>query len=171
LRWSATLLVLASWISAAIFGAYIILFFGGMAARGTTERWNEALPVLYDRNLPLAALAIGSRFITGGVLLLLGPIQLIGVIRRSTPAPHRWLGRIYVLSAGLAGLGGLGFITSKGTIGGPLMNVGFGLYGALMVLAAALAYAHARAGRYEMHRAWTIRLYALTVAWNMASGS
>ncbi|WP_157216539.1 DUF2306 domain-containing protein [Flavisphingomonas formosensis] len=163
LRWSATLLVAASWVSAAIFGAYIILFFGGMAARGTTLRWNEALPALYDARLPLAALAIGLHFITGGILLLLGPIQLIGAIRRAVPALHRWLGRAYVLSAGLAGLGGLGFIVSKGTIGGPLMDVGFGLYGALMVLAATLAYAHARAGRPERHRAWAIRLYALTV--------
>ena len=163
MRWSATLLVAASWVSAAIFGAYIILFFGGMAARGTTACWNEALPALYDANLPLAALALGSHFITGGILLLLGPIQLIGAVRRAVPALHRWLGRTYVLSAGLAGLGGLGFIVSKGTIGGPLMNVGFGLYGALMVLAAALAYAHARAGRYEAHRGWAIRLYALTV--------
>lgn len=163
LRWSAVLLVAASWVSATIFGAYILLFFGGMMARGTSSRWNEALPALYDGSLPLAALALGSHFITGGILLLLGPIQLIGKVRRAVPALHRWLGRAYLLSAVFAGLGGLGFIVSKGTIGGPLMDVGFGLYGALMILAATLAFARARAGRYEAHRVWAIRLYALTV--------
>ncbi|MDQ0996172.1 hypothetical protein QFZ34_001349 [Phyllobacterium ifriqiyense] len=33
------------------------------------------------------------------------------------------------------------------------MDVGFGLYGTLMILCATLAYVHARSGRYERHRA------------------
>ncbi|RYY28556.1 MAG: DUF2306 domain-containing protein [Sphingomonadales bacterium] len=163
LHWSAVLLVAASWVSAFIFGAYILAFFGGTALSGTAQRWNESLPALHDPKTPLATIAIGSHFLTGGVLLLLGPIQLIGAIRRAAPAVHRWLGRLYVISAGLAGLGGLGFILSKGTIGGPVMSMGFGLYGALMVLGAVLTYVHARAGRVEKHRAWAIRLFALTV--------
>ncbi|WP_245516103.1 DUF2306 domain-containing protein [Ancylobacter aquaticus] len=152
-----------SWISGAIFAAYIIVFFGGAIAGGAGERWNQALPGLYEVDAPLATLAIGAHFLAGGILLLLGPIQLIGPVRRAAPALHRWLGRLYVISAGAAGLGGLGFILGRGTIGGPLMDVGFGLYGALMVLCAALAYSHARARRFEQHRAWAIRLFALTI--------
>ena len=163
LRWAAMLLVAVTWFSAAIFGAYILAFFGGTALRGQSDRWNEALPLLHEAATPLATIAIGSHFVTGGVLLLLGPIQLIGRVRREVPALHRWLGRAYVLCAGLSGVGGLGFIFSKGTIGGPVMSAGFGLYGALMTLCAALTYASARGGRYERHRAWAIRLFALTV--------
>ncbi len=44
LRWSARLLVAASWVSAAIFAAYILDFFGGVAVGGDSQRWNEALP-------------------------------------------------------------------------------------------------------------------------------
>lgn len=106
---------------------------------------------------------IGAHFIAGGVLLLLGPVQLIGGVRRNFPALHRWAGRVYVLAAGLAGLGGLGFILGQGTIGGSLMDVGFGIYGALMIVCATQAYVHARARRYEQHRAWAIRLFALTI--------
>lgn len=162
-RWSARLLVAASWISGAIFGAYIVGFFGGSALAGAGERWNESLPELYDGQALFATLAIGAHFFAGGILLLLGPIQLIGAVRRKVPALHRWLGRIYVLSAGLAGLGGLGFIAGRGTVGGPLMDIGFGIYGALMVLCAVMAYSHARGGRYQQHSAWAIRLFALTV--------
>jgi hypothetical protein len=43
---------------------------------------------------------------------------------------------VYVLASMLAGVGGLTFIVTKGTIGGAVMNVGFGLYGVLTVLAA-----------------------------------
>jgi uncharacterized membrane protein YqaE (UPF0057 family) len=163
LRWSARVLVATTWISGAIFAVYIIAFFGGVLLGGSGERWNESLPGLYDAASPMAIIAIGAHFITGSALLLLGPIQLISRIRRSVPALHRWLGRAYVLSAGLAGAGGLIFIVAKGTVGGPVMNVGFGLYGMLMILCASQAFVHARAGRYEPHRAWAIRLFALTV--------
>lgn len=163
LHWTAVLLVAATWLSGAIFGAYILAFFGGLAARGSADRWNDSLPHLYDVATPLATIAIGSHFLTGGVLLLLGPIQLIGGIRRAVPALHRWLGRLYVVCAGLAGMGGIGFIASKGAIGGVVMSAGFGIYGALMMLCAVLTYVSARERRYEQHRAWATRLFALTV--------
>lgn len=162
-RWSSLALIAVSWISGIIFAAYIVIFFGGALAGGIGTRWNQALPGLYEAGAPLATLAIGAHFFAGGVLLLLGPIQLIHPVRRAAPRLHRWLGRLYLLSAGAAGLGGLGFILTRGTIGGPLMDVGFGLYGGLMVLCAAMAYRHARARRIDHHRAWAIRLFALTI--------
>ena len=163
LRWSAFLLVAGSWVSGAIFGAYILAFFGGTAWQGLAARWNESLPALHDPATPLATAAIGAHFLTGGVLLLLGPVQLIGCVRRTLPALHRWLGRAYVLCAATAGAGGLAFILAKGTIGGPVMSGGFALYGLLMLVAATATYRHARAGRPDRHRAWAIRLFALTI--------
>jgi len=73
LSWSARLLVAASWISGVLFGVYILLFFAGTALAGMAERWNESLPELHDPATPLAVLAIGAHFLTGGILLLLGP--------------------------------------------------------------------------------------------------
>lgn len=163
MRWSARLLVAAVWLSGGIFGAYIISYFGGTTLQGVPERWNESLPHLYDQEKPFAAFVLGAHFFAGGVLLLLGPIQLIGRVRNAVPKLHRWLGRLYVLCAGLAGLGGLGYILSHGTLGGAIMDIGFGLYGALMVLGAVMAYLHARAGRYDRHQVWATRLFALTV--------
>ncbi|MBO9711277.1 DUF2306 domain-containing protein [Sphingomonas sp.] len=160
---TATLLAATVWLSAALFGLYILAFFGGFAAAGAPERWNESLPALHDPANLLSTVAIGAHFITGGILLLLGPVQLIGAIRRNTPAVHRWLGRLYVFAAAIAGAGGLTFILTKGTIGGAPMDLGFGLYGALMVACAALTYVHARARRIEIHRAWAVRLFALAV--------
>lgn len=163
LRWSAGLLLAASWIGGIVFAVYIAAFFGGVALGGAAERWNESLPGLHDAGAPLAIAAIGAHFLAGTVLLLLGPVQLIARVRHAVPRLHRWLGRVYVVCAGLAGMGGLAFILMQGTIGGAVMDIGFGLYGGLMVLCAAMAFAHARAGRYQVHRAWAIRLFALTV--------
>lgn len=163
LRWSGAGLVAASWISAAAFGLYIFGFYLGAIPAGHLEQWNENLAGLYDKNHVAALLAMTAHLATGAIILLLGPVQLIGAIRRHWPVVHRWLGRLYVLTSFIAGLGGLGFILTRGTIGGAVMNIGFGLYGALMVLAAVETYRHARAKRWENHRAWAIRLFALAI--------
>lgn len=43
------------------------------------------------------------------------------------------------------------------------MDVGFGLYGVLTLLAAVQTYRYARARRLEAHRAWSLRLFALAI--------
>lgn len=163
LRWSGVGLVSASWFSAALFGVYILAFYLGAIPTQQTERWNTNLPGLYEKGKHVALLAMSAHLLTGGILLLLGPVQLINGLRRRWPVLHRWLGRVYVATAAIAGMGGLGFIASKGTIGGTPMNIGFGLYGALMVWAAVETYRHARRGQFAAHRAWAIRLFALAI--------
>jgi hypothetical protein len=163
LSWSGAGLVAASWASAACFGIYILAFYLGAIPAGHLEQWNGNLAGLYDRGNLAALLAMAAHLATGAIVLLLGPVQLIGAVRNRWPRVHRWLGRIYVGTAGVAGLGGLGFILTKGTIGGAPMNAGFGLYGALMVVAAVQTYRHARARRFEEHRAWAIHLFALGI--------
>ncbi len=80
---------------------------------------------------------------------------------------HRWIGWTYVTCALLAGAGGLGFILSKGTVGGVPMTTGFSLYGVLMLVAAVQTARYARGrrrpGGLERHRAWAIRLFALAI--------
>jgi hypothetical protein len=162
-RWSGTALVAASWMSAALFGAYIFAFYLGAIPSRNFEIWNQNLPGIYDRNHTAALVAIGAHMLVGAILLILGPIQLIGGLRRRWPALHRWLGRIYVASGALAGIGGLIFIATKGTIGGPAMSVGFGLYGVLMVVSSAQAWRYAAARKFDRHRAWALRLFALAI--------
>lgn len=86
---------------------------------------------------------MAAHLATGAIILLLGPVQLIASVRNRWPAIHRWVGRIYVFTAGVAGTGGLGFILIEGTIGGGPMNAGFALYGALTILRAVQTF-HAR---------------------------
>ena len=152
-----------SWISAAIFGAYILAFYGGAIPANAMGAWNSSLPRLYEAHTVGATISIGMHFAGGGILLLLGPLQLIEPLRRRWPAVHRWIGRLYALAAALAGIGGLAFIVMKGTIGGMPMNIGFAGYGALVVLAAVQTYRYGRARDLETHRAWAIRLYALAI--------
>jgi Predicted membrane protein (DUF2306) len=163
LRWSAYGLGAVSWISAAFFGMYTFAFYLSSIPAGHLGQWNILVPGLYDQRNLTAVFAIAAHFATGAVILLLGPVQLIGAVRNRWPRFHRWLGRIYVCTAAVAGIGGLGFIFSKGTIGGAAMNIGFGLYGVLILLAAVQTYRNARHRRWEAHRAWAIRLFALAI--------
>lgn len=163
LRWSGRALVAAVWISALLFGLYILAFYAGTLVEGRMERWNGIVHGLYDPDRPAATVGLSLHFATGGIILILGCIQLIGSLRDRFPALHRWLGRVYVACAFLAGVGGLTSIVVKGTIGGTVMDAGFGLYGVLTVLAAVQTFRHARAGRLTEHRAWAIRLFALAI--------
>jgi len=162
-RGSSIALVATVWLSALLFGLYILAFYADALFTGEMVRWNQVLPGLYDPDAPAATAGIGLHFATGGVVLVLGCIQLLGKVRDRFPTLHRWIGRIYVVSAFLAGVGGLVFIVGKGTIGGTVMDIGFGLYGVLMVVAAAETFRHARAGRLDTHRAWALRLFALAI--------
>src|SRR5262245_423633 len=129
LRWASRILTATVWTSAALFGLYILTFYAAALLDGNMAQWNEALPRLYETDTPAATAAIGVHFAAGGIILALGCIQFLQPIRSRYPAAHRWIGRVYVTAAFLAGIGGLTFIATKGTIGGTTMDVGFGIYG------------------------------------------
>lgn len=160
---TASALVLASWISAGLFGLYILAFYLGAIPDDQLQRWNDNLPGVYDPANRAAFLAMAAHLATGAIILVLGPLQLMDGVRQAAPRLHRYLGRVYVATSAIAGLGGLGFILTKGTIGGIVMDAGFALYGALMILAAIETYRHARARRFDTHRAWAVRLFALAI--------
>lgn len=162
-RWLSILLVATVWISAGLFGLYIIAFYAMALLNGNMVKWNEILPGLYEEGSRTATTGIGLHFAMGGIILILGSVQLVEALRVRHSAFHRWVGRIYVVASLLAAVGGLTFIFIKGTIGGLAMDIGFGLYGILMLVAGIETYRHAAAGRYEQHRAWALRLYALAI--------
>jgi len=161
-RASVFSLVGSAWISGAVFGLYILAHFGGALADGEPDRWNGVLR-LYNPAEPAATVGIGVHFLAGAVLLLAGPLQLIPAVRARYPAFHRWTGRLYALSGLLAGAGGLVHIAFDRTIGGPVMDVGFAIYGVLMALCSVMTVRAAMQRRFEAHRAFAIRLFALAV--------
>jgi uncharacterized membrane protein len=163
LRAAQLSLATTAWASALLFGLYILAFYALAMLRDDMQAWNNVLPRLYEPHTPVATAGIGLHFATGGVVLVLGAIQLVRRVREAWPALHRWIGRVYVACALAAGIGGLTFIFAKGTIGGTVMDLGFGLYGVLTVLAAVQTLRHARARDIAVHRAWAIRLFALAI--------
>lgn len=122
---------------------------------GETYLWTPGGP---------ANLAIFGHMLAGGLLTFLAPLQVIPAVRHRRPGLHRAMGYAIFGTAVLAALGGLAFIFLRGTIGGWLMDLAFGLYGALVLLCAVQAVRYARAGRTRIHRRWALRLLVLALA-------
>jgi uncharacterized membrane protein len=94
--------------------------------------------------------------------LLLGPFQFLAGLREHYRQVHRLMGRTYVLSCLVGGVGG--FIVAFGSTAGPIATVGFAALAACWIAATTQAWRMAAAGRFTEHRAWMIRSFALTFA-------
>lgn len=151
------------WCSALVFGCYILVFYALAYLSDEVEQWNQVLPGLYDAKNPGSTAGIAVHFLAGGVILVLGCLQLLQGVRQRFPTIHRCSGRVYVTACGLAAVGGLAFIVLKGTIGGLMMDIGFAGYGLLMLMAAAQTIRFARHRDFVRHRAWALRLFALAI--------
>lgn len=163
LQLTSKLLVITVWTSALLFGLYILAFYFVSLIQGNTAQWNDMLPGLHDTNSQGATVGIGLHFAAGGIILILGCIQLIEAVRIKFTTLHRWIGRVYVIASLMTAIGGLMFIFFKGTIGGLWMDVAFIGYGTLTFFAAIHTIRFARLGEFESHRAWAIRLFALAI--------
>ncbi|KMW59334.1 putative membrane protein [Candidatus Rhodobacter oscarellae] len=123
----------------------------------------EAAWSRFNSQIAAANIGIYAHMLTGAVITVLAPLQLIPVIRRRLPALHRWSGRVLVVLALVTGLGGLSYIALQGTIGGAHMSVAFAIYGLLVLLCAVQTIRHARARHWLDHRDWALRLFLLAI--------
>ncbi len=161
---TAQLLVVIVWISSGLFGLYIVAHYGGSYIRGNLTQWNGLFnPNLYDPEHSRATAGMALHFIAGGIILVLGSIQLIEAIRHRFIHFHRWVGRLYVAACLLTAIGGLIFILLRGTVGGITMDIGFAAYGIAMLVCSIQTIKYAKRNLLNQHRAWAIRLYALAI--------
>lgn len=138
------------------FAAYSLRFgLRGLATDLSDETY------IYTPAGPITNVAIFAHMLLGGLIMGLAPLQLIARVRTGYPRLHRITGRAVVLAAIAVAFGGVVYIASRGTIAGPLMDLGFVLYGVLMLGAAIQTIRFARAGDVMRHRNWALRLLVL----------
>jgi hypothetical protein len=116
-------------------------------------------PLNVMRN-PFAMPWLPLHAVLSAIALLTGPFQLSGPNRRA--ARHRIRGRIYVACCLLSAP--IGLLLAWRITTGPVATAGFGSLSIVWFAATALGYRAALERRFEAHRGWMIRSYALTFA-------
>ena len=94
--------------------------------------------------------------------LLIGWLQVSPPLRRRWPGLHRWTGRTYILACLAGGVGGL--FLAIGSTAGPVAQAGFGLLAVLWIAVNLLGWRAVLERRFEAHRRWMLRSWALTLA-------
>ncbi len=157
------------WFTVTVIGqmmlaVYVALYYGGSAARGQMEAWGRHLThgwVAGDApgNTALAAHLLAAILVSAG-----GGIQLIPGIRERAPRLHRWMGRIYILTAVATSVAGLYMVWVRGSVGDLSQHLGSTGNAILIVLFAGLALSSAMARRISVHRRWALRLFLVVSA-------
>jgi uncharacterized membrane protein len=114
---------------------------------------------VFDAHRTLITLhAVGA-----SIALLLGPLQFIDSWRARSPRLHRITGYLYLLPG--VGMGGVtGVLLARYSFGGLVSHLGFGMLGCLWLFTGFMALASARKRRFEEHRRWMTRNFALCLA-------
>ena len=154
---------MASWKTIDRFGWGLLAFFAvaiGLIALRYLAFDAEAAPEELRQNLLDHPTMFYTHAIVAALALLLGVWQFLPATRRRPW--HRYAGRAY---AGAVLIGGIsGFVVSLTTEVGPAAGVGFSILAVLWLAATAIGVARARLRKFESHRAWMIRSYALASA-------
>ncbi|MBL0886732.1 DUF2306 domain-containing protein [Myceligenerans indicum] len=152
----AVLTLLAVAVAAVAVTPYLTTTLGRLAAEG------GGLADAYVDQAPAVRAVFYVHIVTGGLALVLSPVQLWPAIRRRLPALHRWVGRVTLAAITVAGAAGLVLapFNQAGTVG----ILGFGILAVLWPGASWLGWAAARRQDLVGHREWMTRAFALTFA-------
>ena len=96
------------------------------------------------------------------IALLVGPLQFVRRLRTRWPAFHRATGKLYV-AAILIG-SPAGFVLALGSTAGPLAATGFATVAMLSTVFTWRGWRAAVERRFEEHRDWMLRSWAMTAA-------
>lgn len=150
-----------------LFAVYIAGFYGRATAHGRPDLWDRVMPHGYVAGDTFFNLVLGLHLLFAAAIILGGALQLIPRLRRAAPGFHRWNGRAYLLFAAVMSIGGLAMVWIRGGVVGDLpQHLGISLNALLILVFAGIAWRHARAGRFDLHRRWALRLFlAVSGVW------
>lgn len=97
-----------------------------------------------------------------GTAMLTGPFQFLARLRARRPRLHRWIGRTYVFAC-LTG-GSAGLLLAFGSTAGLPARAGFAALAVIWIITTTQAWRMALERRFDLHRRWMIRSFALTFA-------
>lgn len=152
--------VIGQWI----FATYLVLVYGGSAARGELHLWKEKLTHGYVAGDFIGNAAVAAHLLLAVIILLAGPLQLVAQIRARLPVFHRWNGRVYLLAVVATSIAGLYMLFVHGTVGGIVLMIAQSLDALLILIFAGFALRAAMRRDFKTHRRWALRLFMVVSA-------
>ena len=170
---AATFWFLVAVIGQWMFVVYILAFYGRAVLEGDLARWSKVVSTGYVPGDRMGNFALAMHLLVAVIITVGGPLQLIPQIRARLPVFHRWNGRMYILTAFMAGITALYLVWIRGGVfGNVVQHVGISLNAVLIMLCAAMALRYALARRFGVHRRWALRLFLVVGgAWFIRVGS
>lgn len=107
-------------------------------------------------------LALYAHLGGGAAALALGAWQFSTRLRTRALGVHRWMGRMYLISVLVGGVGAIGLVPRS--MHGMVTHTGFGLLAVVWLGTSLQAYRRIRARDIVAHQQWMLRSYSLTLA-------
>ncbi len=142
-----------------IFGFYVVSVYLVSTFKGDFEKWNTVLPKGYIAGDWKGNLLVGIHVILAAIMVIGGPLQFIPQIRERFRTFHRWLGRVYVVTAIIVSSAGFIMVWTRGTVGDTFMHVTNSIQAFYIIIFAILAVRFAKKRQFAQHRNWTLRLF------------
>lgn len=139
----------------------IALFYGGAAAHGDLAGWNRLMTHGYVVGDMLGNMAVALHLLTTVLVIAGGALQLVPAVRKRYPVFHRWVGRVYVLSAFTLCLAGLYMMWVRGSFGSLTAHIAQSIVAVLIMSSAVMTMRTAMQRDFATHRRWALRLYVL----------
>jgi len=175
------------WFAAVAFGqtaflAYIAGFYGPTLVTGEYALWarNENLVHGYVAGDAQGNLLFATHVGLAAILTLGGLLQLLPALRRAAPTLHRWIGRIFMVAALAAAIGGTALTWLRHTADSSLINdIAITGNAVAILICAIFAWRAALRRNFASHQAWATRLFLVVsgvwflrvgmIAWGIAS--
>jgi len=145
-----------------LFVYYIVAFYFRPTLQGDFEAWN-AHHMLTHAYLPgdtAGNLMFAAHVLLAAVLTLGGTIQLVPQLRQHALILHRWNGRLFMVTALLVTIAGLGLNILRGiNEDGSGWPSAIDFSGLLILIFVTLAWIFARRGQIATHRRWALRTF------------
>lgn len=145
---------------------YILAFYGPSTFSGNFQTWtkNTFLRKGYIAGDTAGNLAFAAHTLLAAVIAFGGALQLIPQIRTRAIAVHRWIGRIFFVTALALSVSGLYVLWFHGDLPNILHGIAISLNAVLIITFIILAWRSALEREVSVHRRWALRTYLVANA-------
>lgn len=161
LRFAAASWFVVTLVGQLLFLGYIIGFYAPPVLHDDIAAWSRNKAVIdgYVAGDTMGNLQFGVHVLMAAILTCGGILQIWPALRRRSARLHRWNGRVFMVAAMIAALGGLWLVWIRGSRLGWASATGITLNALLILIFVALAWRAARARDFGAHQRWAMRAF------------